>query len=48
VVLWQVAQPKRPLAQASFGSGVSQLKWSPDDRFLAIGTEVGLVTVIAV
>jgi hypothetical protein len=48
VVLWQVERPKRPLSQASFGSGVSQLSWSPDDRLLAIGTEAGLVTVIAI
>jgi WD40 repeat protein len=48
VVLWHVERPKRPLSQASFGSGVSQLSWSPDDRLLAIGTEAGLVTVIAI
>jgi WD40 repeat protein len=48
VVLWQIERPKHPLSQATFGAGISQLNWSPDDRLLAIGTEAGLVTVIAI
>ena len=39
---------KKALAQSEVGAAVTQLAWSPDDRSLAVGTEVGGVLVYAV
>ena len=45
VALWQPGRHKRPLARARFGSGITQMAWSPDDRRLGTGTESGGVRV---
>ncbi len=45
VALWAVGRKQEPLVQEYLPSGITQLAWSPDDRFLAAGTEGGAVTV---
>jgi WD40 repeat protein len=48
LMFWQIDKPKRPLVQASLGSGISQLTWSPDNRLIAVGTEAGGVSVYGI
>jgi WD40 repeat protein len=45
VLLWRPDKKRQPIAHARADSGVSRLAWSPDDRALAIGTELGRVEV---
>jgi WD40 repeat protein len=48
VRLWKPAKGARPQAVQEFDSGVSQILWGPDDRTLAVGTEEGIVALLAV
>lgn len=48
VALWQPAQNQRILSRTRFDGPVSQIVWSPDDRYLAAGTENGLVTMLKI
>jgi WD40 repeat protein len=45
VFVWNHRQPNRPLRGSRIGSAVTQIRWAPDDRFLAASTETGLVRV---
>lgn len=47
VAVWDLTQPRKPLAQWRQAAPVSQLAWSPDDACLAVGGEDGQVTVLA-
>ncbi len=46
VVLWQPERNQRALSKSYFDAIVSQIAWSPDDRYLAAGAENGLVAVL--
>lgn len=48
VVLWQPDRNQHALSQSRFDSPVSQIVWSPNDHYLAAGTEDGLVTVLQI
>ncbi|MBK8597903.1 MAG: WD40 repeat domain-containing protein [Holophagales bacterium] len=45
VALWDPARTEQVLALATLGSRVTSLAWSPDDAFLAAGTENGEVVL---
>jgi WD40 repeat protein len=47
VGIWQPDTSKKPLGQAQFDAGVSQIAWSPDGHALAVGCESGAVEVFA-
>ncbi len=47
VVVWHPSRSKRPLAALDFGSSITRLEWSPDDRALAIAAADGTVAVAA-
>lgn len=46
VAVWDLAQPRKPLAQWRQPAPVSQLAWSPDGAGLAVGGEDGRVTAL--
>lgn len=46
VALWDPSRTERVLGVATVGSPVTALAWSPDDAFLAAGTESGEVVVL--
>lgn len=48
LVLWQPGKYKIPLAEYRLSSALTQVKWSSDDRHLALGTDAGDVVVLAV
>lgn len=48
VVLWQPDRKQRALDQTHFDAVVTQIAWSSDDQYLAVGTENGLVTVLQI
>lgn len=47
VALWQPDKTDTLLSGASGATGVSQLRWSPDDQYLAVGRESGMVELLA-
>lgn len=48
VVLWQPDRNQKALSQTRFDDVVSQIVWSPNDSYLAVGTEYGLVTILRI
>jgi WD40 repeat protein len=49
VCVWQPANKKQPLVGTAQGDGeVSVLRWSPDEKLLAVGFSTGSVSVLAV
>lgn len=48
VVLWRPARGRSKLAAWHYDDGVSHIAWSPDDRFLAVGTDVGDVDLVRI
>lgn len=48
VALWDVREPKRPLATSMVDGAVARLAWSPDGSRLAIGMSGGEVQVMGV
>lgn len=46
--IWRPGKDRRPIERESDGDAGTLLRWSPDDRRLAIGTESGTVKVIPV
>ena len=49
VCVWQPANTKQPLVGMVQGEGeVAALRWSPDDKLLAVGYSTGAVSVLAV
>lgn len=45
VALWHIGKTKDPLCVEFLPAPISQLRWSPDDRSLAVGTEQGDIAV---
>ena len=45
VRVWQPSESRKARAGISINDGVTQLAWSPDDQFLAMGTETGGVVL---
>jgi WD40 repeat protein len=45
IALWGVGRTKEPLVQEYLPAAITQLAWSPDDRYLAAGTENGVLVV---
>ena len=46
--LWAVGGSKQPIASQGYSAPIAQIAWSPDDRWLAVGTEMGDVELLAV
>jgi WD40 repeat protein len=47
LALWEPGVNRRSLAQAAVPSAITQVAWAPDDRRLAVGTDAGTVTLLA-
>jgi WD40 repeat protein len=47
VYLWAPGQEKTPLTRVSYPAPVTQIAWSPDDRHLLVGTDNGVIEVLA-
>lgn len=47
LAVWNVGKSETPLSAEWLDGAVSQLAWSPDDRWLAVGDESGAVRVYA-
>jgi WD40 repeat protein len=45
VAVWRPDRGRRAAAQTGFNVGITALAWSPDDRWLAVGTEAGTVAL---
>jgi WD40 repeat protein len=45
IALWHVGRSARPLSVAQLAGPISLLTWSPDDRWLAVGSAAGEVAV---
>lgn len=46
--IWSVGGSKKPLASMGYDNAIAQIAWSPDDRWLAVGTDSGVVELFAV
>lgn len=46
IILWQPAKNDRPVARGAIDQPISQAVWSPDDQWLAIGGESGLIKML--
>jgi WD40 repeat protein len=47
VILYQPGKYKKLITKANVGGAVSQLVWSPDQHFVGVGSETGVVAVYA-
>lgn len=47
VAAWEPGKQQNALALVKLDAPVSQIAWSPNDRYLAVGTETGLLAVYA-
>jgi WD40 repeat protein len=48
VALWHPGIEKTALAKCNLPSGITKIAWSPDDRYLACGSEDGTIIVLTV
>lgn len=44
--LWNPLRGSKPLGGYTFGSAISRIAWSPDDRLLAVGQDEGTLVVL--
>lgn len=47
LALWHPGKFKKALTERNFDGGITQLAWSAEDQYLAIGTETGQVLVLS-
>jgi WD40 repeat protein len=48
VGIWKPQKYGKPVAMSAFETMITNLAWSPDDRFLAVGTDAGEVEVFPI